>query len=363
MAMDERAAVMPVNVLEYEAAARAVVPQGLFEFIAGGAEDEVSLRENRAAFGRWRLVPRVMRGVVEPSTATTVLGQPVRLPVLVSPMGLHRLAHPEAECATAAAAKEAGTIFCLSCAASCAIEEVAARAGAWWFQIYLMDDRGLTLELVRRAEAAGAAAISLTVDVPVRGRREADERNRFALPPGTTMPNLLSRVGEADAGNYFALAKWDAAITWADLAWLTASTQLPVVVKGVLAPEDARMAVEHGAMAIQVSNHGGRQLDSAVGALDALPAVVEAVGGDAEVVLDGGVRRGTDVLKALALGARAVLIGRPVLYGLAAAGEEGVARVFDLLRQELVTDMILCGLADVREVPRSLVVPASDHFG
>ncbi|HKG24415.1 MAG TPA: alpha-hydroxy acid oxidase, partial [Thermomicrobiales bacterium] len=308
--MDERAALSPVNLLEYEAAARAVVPKGLFDFIVGGAEDEVSLRENRAAFGRWRLIPRVMRGVAEPTTATTVLGEPVSLPVLISPMGLHRLAHEEGECATAAAAKAAGTIFCLSCAASCRIEDVAARTGAWWFQIYLMDDRGLTLDLVRQAEAAGAAAISLTVDVPVRGRREADERNRFALPPGTTMPNLLSRVGTADVENYAALAKWDAAITWADLDWLASATRLPVVVKGVLAAEDARLAVEHGAKGIQVSNHGGRQLDSTVGALDALPAVVEAVDGAAEVVLDGGVRRGTDVLKALALGARAVLIGR-----------------------------------------------------
>jgi 4-hydroxymandelate oxidase len=350
--------VTPVNLLEYEAAARAVVPRGLFEFIAGGAEDEVSLRENRAAFGRWRLLPRVMRGVTEPATATTVLGQPVSLPVLVSPMGLHRLAHADGEYATAAAAKAVGTIFCLSCAASCAVEQVAARAGGWWFQIYLMDDRGLTLDLVRRAEAAGAAAISLTVDVPVRGRREADERNRFALPSGTTMPNLLSRVGDADPADYFALAKWDAAITWADLDWLVSSTRLPVVVKGILAPEDARLAVEHGAKAIQVSNHGGRQLDSAVGSLDALPAVVEAVDGMAEVVLDGGVRRGTDVLKALALGARAVLIGRPVLYGLATAGEAGVARVFEMLRQELVIDMMLCGLEDLGAITPSLVVPA-----
>jgi 4-hydroxymandelate oxidase len=198
----------------------------------------------------------------------------------------------------------------------------------------------------------------MTVDVPVRGRREADERNRFALPPGTTMPNLLSRVGDADPADYFALAKWDAAITWADLDWLVSSTRLPVVVKGILAPEDARLAVEHGAKAIQVSNHGGRQLDSAVGSLDALPAVVEAVDGMAEVVLDGGVRRGTDVLKALALGARAVLIGRPVLYGLATAGEAGVARVFEMLRQELVIDMMLCGLEDLGAITPSLVVPA-----
>lgn len=357
--VDERAAVMPVNLLEYEAAARAVVPKGLFDFIVGGAEDEVSLRENRAAFGRWRLVPRVMRGMTAPETGTTVLGQRVDLPVLISPMGLHKLAHADGECATAAAAKRAGTIFCLSCAASCSIAEVRERAGAWWFQIYLMDDRGLTLDLVQRAEEAGAAAISLTVDVPVRGRREADERNRFAMPPGMTMPNVASRVSGADVGNYAVLAKWDAAITWADLDWLVASTRLPVVVKGILAAEDARLAVGHGAKGIQVSNHGGRQLDSAIGSLDALPGVVEAVDGAAEVVLDGGVRRGTDVLKALALGARAVLIGRPVLYGLAAAGEDGVARVLEMLRQELVVDMMLCGLQDVGAISRELVVPGA----
>jgi 4-hydroxymandelate oxidase len=353
--MDERAARMPVNLLEYEAAARVVVPQGLFDFIVGGAEDEVSLRDNRSAFGRWRFLPRVLRGVTAPNTATTVLGQSVALPVLVSPMGLHGLAHPDGEVASAAAAKAAGTIFCLSCAGGCTIEEVATRAGTWWFQIYLMDDRGLTLELVRRAEAAGAAAIVLTVDVPVRGRREADERNRFALPPGLTMPNLLSRLAPGEAADYTTLARWDPAITWTDLDWLAASAHVPIVVKGILAPEDARLAVEHGAKAVQVSNHGGRQLDAAVGALDALPAVVDAIGGTAEIFLDGGVRRGTDVVKALALGARAILIGRPVLYGLAVAGEAGVARIFDLLRQELMTAMVLCGVRDVSEIGRELV--------
>jgi 4-hydroxymandelate oxidase len=179
------------------------------------------------------------------------------------------------------------------------------------------------------------------------------------MPAGMTMPNVVSRVSGEDTGNYAALAKWDAAITWADLEWLVASTRLPVVVKGILAAEDARLAVAHGAKGIQVSNHGGRQLDSAIGSLDALPGVVEAVDGAAEVVLDGGVRRGTDVLKALALGARAVLIGRPALYGLATAGEEGVARVLEMLRHELEVDMILCGLQDVGAISRELVVPAA----
>lgn len=356
--MVQQVAANPVNLLEYEAIAREVVPPSLFGFIVGGAEDEVSLRENREAFGRWRLLPRVLTGVAEPSTATTVLGQPVSLPVLVSPMGLHRLAHPDAECATAAATKQVGTIFCLSCAGSCSLDDVAANAGGWWFQIYFMDDRGLTLDLVQRAEAAGAGAISVTVDVPVRGNREADVRNKFAMPPGMTMPNVVTRSGLVENANYSDLARWDPTITWDDLAWLVSQTRLPVVVKGILSPDDALLAVANGARGIQVSNHGGRQLDSAIGALDALPAIAEAVEGTAELLLDGGVRRGTDVMKALALGARAVLIGRPVLYGLAADGQAGVERIFELLRQELVRNMILCGLPDVASITPSLVVPA-----
>lgn len=351
-------ATKPVNLFEYEAIARGVIPPALFGFIVGGSEDEVSLRGNRAAFDRWRFLPRMMTGVSKPSTATTVLGQSIDLPVLISPMGLHRLAHPDAECASAAASKRAGTIFCLSCAGSCTIDEVAANAGSWWFQIYFMDDRALTLELVQRAEAAGASAIAVTVDCPVRGRREADERNSFAMPPGTTMPNLLTRAGLSEKVTYAELARWDPSITWADLEWLVASTKLPVVVKGILAPDDAKMAVSCGARAIQVSNHGGRQMDSAIAALDALPLIADAVGDTAELLLDGGVRRGTDVMKALALGARAVLIGRPILYGLAADGEDGVARIFELLRHELVTNMILCGVPDIASIGPGLVVPA-----
>jgi 4-hydroxymandelate oxidase len=348
------------RVHDFEAAAKSVVPTSLFEFIAGGSEDEVTLRENRAAFDRWRLLPRVMRGITAPSTSTTVLGTPVQLPILISSMGLHRLAHDQGEVATAAAAKQAGTIFTLSCAASCPLDEVAAQLDAWWFQIYLMADRGLTHELVARAEAAGASAIVLTVDVPVRGRREADIRNDFALPTGITMPNLLSRVSRADAGNYFALAAWESAINWADLDRLAASTKLTIVIKGILAADDARIAVHSGAKGIQVSNHGGRQLDSAIASLDALPAIVAAVGDSADIVLDGGIRRGTDVLKALALGARAVLIGRPALFGLATAGQAGVERVLELLRNELRTDMILCGLPDLESVTHDLIVRSGE---
>jgi len=327
-----QAVTQPVNLLEYEAVARGLIPRPQFEFIAGGSGDEISLRGNRAAYGRWRLLPRMMSGVESPSLATTVLGDHVSLPVLVSPMGLHCLAHKDGERATASAVQRAGTIFCLSVAASQSMEEVAPLAGAWWFQLYLLVDRGLSVEHVRRAEAAGASAIVLTVDVTVRGRREADERNQFALPPGMSMPNLLPADFEGEVPSYALFTAWDKTISWRDLEWLAGITKLPVVVKGILSPQDALLAVEHGAKAIIVSNHGGRQLDSAVASLDALPAVAAAIGERAEILLDGGIRRGTDVLKALALGARAVMAGRPVLYALASGGEGGVLRAFDLLR-------------------------------
>lgn len=348
---------LPVNLLEYEAIARGVMPRPLFDFVAGGSQDEVSLRANRESFARWRLLPRVLSGVEVPSLATTVLGEHVSMPVLVSPMGLHRLAHPDGELASAAGAQRAGTVFTLGVAASTAIEEVAAVAGSWWFQLYLLVDRGLSLEHVRRAEEAGASAIVLTVDVAVRGRREADERNRFAMPPGVTMPNLLPRDHAGESLTYTVLTAWDKAITWRDLEWLVNETRLPVIVKGILAPEDAHLAMEHGAKGVIVSNHGGRQLDSSLASLDALPAVAAVVGDRGEVLLDGGVRRGVDVIKALALGARAVMIGRPVMYGLAADGEEGVVRIFDLLRQELIIDLILCGVADITSICAELVVP------
>lgn len=346
-----------VNVLEYEAAARTRIPKPLFDFIAGGSEDESSLRGNRAAFDRWRLLPRVLSGVDSPLLSTTVLGHQVSLPVLVSPMGLHRLAHPGGELASATAAQRAGTIFTLSVAASTAMEDVAAVAGIWWFQLYLLVDRERSLEHIKRAEDAGASAIVLTVDVPVRGRRESDERNRFEMPAGVTMPNLLPRDYVGEPISYKTLTAWDKTISWQDVDWLARATELPIILKGILSPADARLAADAGAKGIIVSNHGGRQLDSAIASLDALPAIVEAAGDRVEIYLDGGVRRGTDVLKALALGARAVMLGRPVLYGLAVAGEEGVLRVLDLLRHELSVDMVLCGVSELGALNEDLIVP------
>jgi 4-hydroxymandelate oxidase len=361
----EHGASRPLNLHEYEAAARALLSTMAYDYVAGGSGDEVSLHANRAAFARWRFLPHVLRGLRQVTTATTVLGQTVAMPVLLAPSGFHRLAHDEGELATARAAKSAGTIYTMSTAANVAMEEVAPQAGPWWFQLYVFTDRGVTRDLVERAEAAGASALVVTVDVPLLGRREADERNRFALPPGLTMANLqapehrqVQAVGDGSGLNTYIASVWHSALSWDDLDWLASLTSLPVIPKGILHPDDAVLAFDQGAKAIIVSNHGGRQLDGAVASLDALPAVVDAVAGRGEILLDGGVRRGTDVLKALALGARAVLIGRPIHWGLAVGGEAGVRHVLELLRAELALDLMLCGLASPEEVDRSLVVPA-----
>ncbi len=362
---DAETAAMPLNVMEYEEAARRVLAPMAFDYIAGGSGDEVTLRANRAAFGRWCLVPRVLRGVGNPDLGTTVLGQQIDLPVLFAPVAFHRLAHDQGEKASAGAARSAGTIFIAGTSSTYPLEEIAPRAGLWWFQLYMYRDRDLTRRLVQRAEAAGAGALVVTVDTPLLGRREADERNRFVLPDGLSFANFLgtdvASMSEGSEGSnlstYFR-SNLDTTLTWADLDWLASITSLPVIPKGILHPDDARQAVEHGARAIVVSNHGGRQLDSAIPTLDALPAVVDAVAGGVEVLLDGGVRRGTDVIKALALGARAVMIGRPYIWGLAVDGEQGAQRVVEILREEISLDLTLCGCASVQEVKRGLVTQA-----
>jgi 4-hydroxymandelate oxidase len=363
MIATDHAGERPLNLHEYEVAARAVLSPMVFDYVARGSGDEATLRDNRAAFDRWRLLPRVLRGVREASTASAVLGQDVALPVLVAPSALHRLCHDEGESATARAANAAGTIYTLSTLASIPLEEVAPEAGSWWFQLYVFADRGRTRDLVERAASAGASALVVTVDVPVSGRREADERNRFALPDGVAMVHFGAAAPAPAAGDGSAMTgavntTLDPALSWEDLDWLASLSPLPILLKGILHPDDAVRAVDFGARAILVSNHGGRQLDSAVAALDALPAVVDVVAGRAEVLVDGGIRRGTDVVKALALGARAVLIGRPIHWGLAVGGEDGVRHVLELLRAEIALDLMLCGLASPDDVDGSLLVPA-----
>lgn len=353
----------PIHLAGYEQVAAAALPPMVYDYYAGGAHDEITLRDNVEAYRRMRLRYRVLRDVAERSLETEVLGQRVSMPVLIAPTAFHQLATEEGEVATARAAARAGTIMTLSTLSTRAIEDVgAAAAGRMWFQLYVYRDREATRELVARAEAAGARALLLTVDAQVWGVRERDVRNRFQLPEGLRMVNLVpSGKGEFPDVEGSGLAAYvartfDASLSWADLSWLCGLTKLPVLIKGVVRGDDAAMAMEHGAAGVVVSNHGGRQLDTAPAPIDVLEEVAQAVGGRGTVLVDGGVRRGTDVLKAVALGADAVLVGRPVLWGLAAGGEDGVVRVLDLLRAEVDLAMALCGARTVKEISRDLVL-------
>ena len=334
----------PINVWDYERLAEERLDANALAYFAGGAGDEVTLRENVDAFRRLTLRPRVLVDVTNVSTATSVLGTEIALPVLVAPLAMQRIAHPEGELATARAAAAAGTIMCLSSAATARPAEVAAAApGApRWYQVYVFSDRSITVDLVEEASAAGFSALVLTVDVPYLGRRERDLRIDFKIPEGIT-----------PTGDLFGGA-FDTSLSWRDLEWLS-GYGLPLVVKGLMTAEDARLACEHGAAAIVVSNHGGRQLDGVAASIDVLAEVVEAADGRAEVLLDGGVRRGTDVLKALALGARAVLIGRAMVWGLAADGEAGVRHVLKLLRAEIELGLPLLGCCSPADVTRAHV--------
>src|SRR4051794_12131891 len=314
-----------------------------WEYFRGGAGDETTLRENRAAFDRLKLQPRVLVDVTTVDTSTTVLGTPVAAPVLVAPVALQKLAHPDGEAATARAAAAAGTIMVLSTSATMRPAPVAAAAdGApQWFQIYVFRDRGVTQALIDEACASGYSALVLTVDVPILGRREGAVRSGFHVPDELEV-----------AGDIF--DDIDPSVSWRDVEWISGHG-VPVVLKGVLTREDARLGVEHGAAAIVVSNHGGRQLDGVPASIDALQRVAEAVAGRAEVLLDSGIRRGVDVLRARALGAQAVLVGRPVVYALAVAGEGGVAHVLQLLREEVELGLRLLGCTSVAEVSREHV--------
>ena len=349
----------PVNVDDFEQAARGRLEPGPYAYFAGGAGDEHTLRANVGAFRRWELRPRVLVDVGEVSTAATVLGTEIALPLLVAPTAFQRLADPEGELAMARAAAAAGTVMCLSTVSSVTPAELAAAApGApLWFQLYWSRDRGFTKELLAEVTEAGFGALVLTVDFPVAGRRERDVRLSFTLPDDLAAPNLPSVLARKNF--HAALGDIvDATLTWRDLEWLRSTCELPLVLKGVLTAEDALLAAEHGAAAVVVSNHGGRQLDGVPASLDVLPEVAEAVGERVEVLMDGGVRRGTDVLKALALGARAVLSGRAVLWGLAAAGEEGAAAVLALLREEVEVGLKLLGCPTPEAVTRAHVRPA-----
>ena len=353
-----------LNLADYARAARDRLSQEAFDYFEGGALDELTLAENVEGWRRLKLYYRVLAGVGSRDLSTTVLGHKVSMPIGIAPTAFHRLACPEGELATARAAKSAGCLFILSSLSNTAMESVFAEAASpRWFQLYFYKDRAITHELVQRAEMAGAEAIVLTVDAPGLGTRERDARNRFQLPSGLAVENLCSLgkgtfpqvQGSGLAAYVKANFKHD--LGFADLEWLCRSTSLPVVVKGVCRGDDARRAVQHGAKAVVVSNHGGRQLDTAPATCDVLPHVSDAVGDDCEIYIDGGVRRGSDVLKAIALGARGVMIGRPILWGLAVAGEEGATQILEILRRELDEAMLLCGVATLGEISASLLNP------
>ena len=353
-----------LNIADYARAARGRIPQDALDYYEGGALDEVTLRENTESWTRLKLYYRVLAGVGARDLRTTVLGQPISMPIVVAPTAFHKLACDAGEIATARAAKAAGTLFILSSLSNTAMESVFAEAASpRWFQLYIYKDREITRQLVQRAEAAGAEAIVLTVDAPGLGTRERDARNSFRLPDGLLVANLsplgkgnLPEVQGSALADYVK-ANFKQDLGFDDLDWLCGATRLPVVVKGVCRGDDARRAAEHGAKAIVVSNHGGRQLDTAPATCEVLPHVVEAAGDLCEIYVDGGIRRGSDVLKAIALGARAVLVGRPVLWGLCVAGEAGASQVLEILRRELDEAMLLCGCTKLNEIDGALLRP------
>jgi len=342
-----------VNLADYERLAEDVLDPATHAFLFGGAGDEWTVRANLSAFGRWCLRPRVLVDVDRVSTAVNLLGLELALPFLVAPMGLQRLAHPEAELATARAAAAVGVAFCNSAVSSTSPADVAAAApgGVHWLQLYSFRDRGLTEDLVAQAVAAGFRALVLTVDGPAVGRRESPLRTAFAFPPDLTVPGCRGATPTQLA------AGLDRTLGWGDLERLGGLSKLPLLLKGVLTADDAALACEHGVAGVVVSNHGGRQLDGVPATLEVLPEVVEAVAGRAEVLLDGGIRRGTDIVKALALGASAVLVGRPVMWALAAGGEVGVRTALQLLRAELELALRLLGCPRVSAVTRTYLRP------
>jgi 4-hydroxymandelate oxidase len=340
-----------VNVRDVDLAARERLDPTYYDYFASGAQDEITVAANEAAFRRRALVPRALTGCGPPHLETAVLGQTASMPVLIAPTAFHRLAWPEAEVATGRAAAAADVIMIAAMLSTVTIEEIAATGAKLWFQLYIQPDLAFTESLVARADAAGCGAFVVTVDSPALGRNERGDRNDFHdLPPGVYCANM----GSAGHVRQVVLSP---EISWRHLDWLRGITSQPILLKGVLHPADARLAVERGVDGLIVSNHGGRQLDTVPAALDRVPLIAGAAGSRTALLMDGGVRRGTDIAKALALGAQAVAIGRPVLWGLAVAGEAGVRRVLELLRTELTNALTLLGAAGPSDLTRDQVEP------
>lgn len=367
------------NIADLRKLAKRRLPASMFEYIDGGSDDEVSLRRNTAAFDRYDLMQRALVDVSEVDLSTRVLGQRLDWPVICAPTGMSRMFHHHGERAVAKEAARTGTLYTLSTLATTSMEEVAAATtGPKMFQVYVHRDRELSREFVQRAKTAGYDALCLTVDLPVHGNRERDLRTGMTLPPKLTLKSMLDVLlhpawvyhylttdaielanvkhkiaegsGEVSSLLDYISHQFDPSVSWSDVEWMMAEWQGPFVIKGIMSVADARKAADLGATAIVVSNHGGRQLDSSPAPIEVLPEIVAAVGDRMEIILDGGIRRGTHVLKALALGADACMMGRPYLYGLAAGGQPGVARALDLLRAEIELDMKLAGCRNFAEL-------------
>jgi 4-hydroxymandelate oxidase len=353
----------PVNLTEFEAFAQGKVSEATFGYYVSGANDEITLRENRSAFDRIKLLPHVLRDISNRNMTTTILGHTFPTPVFIAPMATQRLAHPDGELGMVRGAGQHGVGMILSTMSTCKIEDIAeARSAPTWFQLYVYKDRWVSEGLVKRAEAAGYSALVLTVDTPFLGRRERDVRNRYAPPLGYEPVNLplenLSALNANNESNFaeFMRTKMRADdMTWEAVAWLKTITNMPIFLKGILRADDAAAAVQAGADGIIVSNHGGRQLDTVPATIEVLPEVAAAVQGRVPILMDGGVRRGTDVIKAIALGAQGVLIGRPMIWALAYDGEAGVSYALKLLLDEIDLAMALCGCASLSDMTRDLV--------
>ncbi|XP_020284088.1 peroxisomal (S)-2-hydroxy-acid oxidase GLO1 isoform X2 [Pseudomyrmex gracilis] len=338
------------------------------DYYKSGAGEEYSVKLNKEAFKNYRIRPRFLRDVSKRDISTTVLGHKVSMPLGVAPTAMQRMAHPDGECANARAAQAAETIFILSTISTSSVEEVAEAAPRCikWFQLYVYRDRNVTLSLIRRAERAGFKALVLTIDAPFFGDRRADVRNKFALPSHLRFANfegdLSRRINSAKTGSglhEYVTAMFDASLTWDDVKWLKRTTTLPIILKGILTADDALLAVENGVDGIIVSNHGARQIDSVPATIEVLPEINKAVGDKIELYMDGGVRQGVDVFKALALGAKMVFFGRPMLWGLACDGEEGARKILELMRREIDLAFALTGCATVKDVTQDMVIHSS----
>lgn len=354
---------IPINIADFEILAKEKLSQSAYDYYSSGANDEITLKENCEAYKSIFLKYRVLVDVSNRDITADILGQKITMPVMIAPTAFHKMAHIEGEVAVAKAAAKAGTIMILSTLSNSSVEEVAkASEGNIWFQLYVFKDREVTRNLIKRVEDAGCKALVLTVDAPLLGQREKDVRNKFNLPDGFVVKNLepfykekLSLKHDSGIAGYFS-ENLDPSLTWKDIEWLKSITNLPIIIKGIGCKEDALLSVQYGADGIVVSNHGGRQLDTCRATINVLPEVAEEVKGEIEIYMDGGIRRGTDILKAVALGAKAVLIGRPVIWGLAYDGVNGVCSVLEILRKEFDLAVALSGCNSVKNITRDLIV-------